>query len=502
MRILMTTAELWPLAKVGGLADMVGSLARALVEAGHDVRCALPAYGGMMERLPAGSREVSRVTVTLDLGGVRQTVEAVRHAGPGLPGTVVLLAHAAFDRPGIYADPETGEAWDDGGRRWALYGRAVDALADLDGWIPDVVHAHDHQASLTLGLIRWGLRWAPPRPRPAAVFTIHNLGYQGIEEPEWVALTGLPGELAATGGPLEFHGRVNLMKLGIVAADRLTTVSPRYATEIRSGEEFGFGLEGLLESRADRLHGILNGIDVDVWDPSADPHLPWRFSAAAMENKAKVGAALRAELGLASPSRPSPLVGMVGRLASQKGIDLLLPVLDTILEENIQMAVLGSGDRRYESALLDAAARHRGRLAFRGGHDEALAHRIEAGSDMFLMPSRYEPCGLNQMYSLRYGTVPLVRAVGGLADTVVDLDEDPERANGFVFRAWEPVEVLKTVRRAVRAWREPGLWATLVRRGMEADFSWARSALAYQEVYEAARRDASGTAAMAESRRT
>ena len=484
MRVLMASAELWPLAKVGGLADMVGSLARAVGVLGHDVRCALPRFPETEAGLPPGTREVARTEVSVPLKHGRAGVLVLRFEGEALPASVLLVDHESFHRPGIYTDPATRLGYPDNGLRWAIFCRALHADTGADGWIPDVIHAHDHQAALLPALYRWTpARHASP---PATVFTIHNLGYQGIEPRSWIEASGLPPGLDFPGGPLEFHGKVNLMKLGLEAADLLTTVSPRYAEEIRSGPEFGAGLEGVLSSRGTRLRGILNGIDTEVWNPSTDPHLPAHYGPRRLANKAKVREALHAEIGFEPPDKAVPLLGMVSRLVSQKGIDLLIAVLDAIVRDGAQMVILGAGDARFETALRAAAARHPGRVAFLSTHDEGLAHRIEAASDMFLMPSRYEPCGLNQMYSLRYGTVPLVRAVGGLADTVVDLDEDPERSNGFVFRAYEPVELLKTVRRALRAFRERKLWRGLVDRGMAADFSWERSARDYVTVYERA----------------
>jgi starch synthase len=477
----MASTELWPLAKVGGLADMVGALARALGALGHEVRCALPRFPEADAALPAGAHEVRRSEVPVRLSRGRTVVAVSRYEGDALPSPVLLVGHEMFRRPGIYVDPATRLGYPDNGRRWALFCRAIHAEIGEDGWIPDVVHAHDHQAALLPALFRW----APPirDGRPATVFTVHNLGYQGIEPRSWIEDSGLPAGLDFPAGPLEYHGRVNLMKLGLEAADVLTTVSPRYAEEIRSGPEFGAGLEGVLSARTEHLRGILNGIDVVVWDPERDPHLPFAYGPRRLGNKAKVRAALHEETGLDAPVPGVPLVGMVTRLVSQKGIDLLIPVLDAILGGGIQIVILGAGEARFEAALRESASRHPGRLAFLSRHDEGIAHRIEAGSDMFLMPSRYEPCGLNQMYSLRYGTVPLVRAVGGLKDTVVDLDEDPDRANGFVFRAYEPAELLKTVRRAARAFRDRKLWRGLVARGMSADFSWERSAREYVEAY-------------------
>ena len=486
MRILMVSTELWPLAKVGGLADMVGSLSKSLRTEGHDVRCALPAYRAVASALPRGARVSSEGSVTLGVAGQRTRVDLRLVEGDELPAPLWLVDHPLLAREGIYDDPATRHGYADNGLRWALFCRAVHAALGASDWKPEIVHGHDHQAAPLLGLLRFTPLPSGLERRPGTVFTLHNVGYQGIQPTSWIAASGLPESLHYPTGPLEFHGNVNLMKIGIHAADRITTVSPRYALEISSGEEFGRGLQDDLMARRDRLTGILNGIDAELWDPATDPHVRFRFSADRPANKAKNRSALRDELGLANPEAPAPLLGMITRLTQQKGVDLALPVMEALLKAGIQAVVLGSGEERYETALRAAAERHPGRFAARIGFDEPLAHRIEAGADIFLMPSRYEPCGLNQMYSLRYGTVPVVRAVGGLADTVSDLDEYPERANGFVFRLWEQVELFKAVHRAARAWRERGLWKGLMRRGMTADFSWAKPAREYLRVYESA----------------
>lgn len=491
----MVSAELGNLAKAGGLADMVASLARALCGQGHDVRCALPRYRQVADRLPPTAREEHAIDVGLSLGGRQETLRVARVEDPSFPAPVLLVSHPMFDRPGIYDDPATRQGYPDNGLRWAAFCRAVHAVLGSDGWIPEVVHGHDHQAGPILGLLRWSRLPPPLFERPGLVFTIHNLEYQGNEHPTWLASSGLPPDLGRPLGPAEFHGRVNLMKLGIEAADRITTVSPRYADEIRSGPEFGAGLERVLARRAGDLVGILNGIDTVEWNPALDSHVPVRYTSASFTDKSKNRTALCREIGVEDLAGRVPLVGMVGRLTSQKGFDLLFPVLDAILGDGVPMVILGSGESRYEAALAAATRAHAPRLAVRVGFDEGLAHRIEAGADAFLMPSRYEPCGLNQMYSLRYGTVPIVRGVGGLLDTVLDVDEHPARGNGFVFRRYEPLELLATVRRAVAAFRDPASWTQLALRGMEADFSWDVPARRYAQVYRESLAPAAATEA-------
>ncbi len=482
-KVLMVAAELWPLVKVGGLADAVSALSRALRDLGHDVRCALPAYARALRALPEGARRGDLVQRPCRLGDAEVAAGAQWVEHETLPAPVLLIHHPWFDREGVYDDPATGEGYADNGRRWALFARAIHLWLQEGSWRPDIVHGHDHQAAPLIGLLRWAPRAGAAAPRPALVFTIHNLGYQGLQPPRWIGEIGLPWDLFYPTGPLEYHGQVNLMKIGIRAADRLTTVSPRYAEEICSSPEFGLGLEWDLRARREHLRGILNGIDTSLWDPARDPHLPYRYDAESLAGKGRNKAALKRELSLRSRGAPAPLLVWVGRLVEQKGTDLLLEALPWLVERGAQAVILGSGRGRYEQELRRLAERFRGEVCFCQGMDEALAHRIEAAGDILLMPSRYEPCGLNQMYSLRYGTIPVVRAVGGLADTVVDVDEEPERANGFVFRLFETIEFRKTVHRAWRAWRRRAEWRALVRRAMAAPWSWSEAARAYLDVY-------------------
>ena len=474
MRVLMASAELHPVAKAGGLADMVGALSAALRADGVDVRCALPGYRVARRALPAEVREIS--SQEMDQARVRHL------EGPDLPAPILLVEHPVFDREGIYDDPATREGYGDNGYRWTVFCRAVLGALGRDGWIPDVVHGHDQQGAPLIALLRWAALPEPLSRRPGLLFTIHNVEYQGVEDPAWMATSGLPAGLFRPMGPAEYHGRVNLMKLGILGADRITTVSPRYAREIRSAE-FGAGLQDVLAASGDRLSGILNGVDTQTWDPALDPHLAVRYTPENFADKAYNRQRLLEEFRLLPPSEGRPLFGWVGRLTSQKGVDLLLGALDVLLRDGVSMVLLGSGEGRYERALEEAARRQGGRLAVRLGFDEGLAHRIEGGSDAFLMPSRYEPCGLNQMYSLRYGTVPVVREVGGLADTVRDADRDRREGNGFTFAAYHPAALLDAARRAAAAYADPARWRTLALRGMGADFSWDRPARAYRALY-------------------
>jgi len=318
------------------------------------------------------------------------------------------------------------------------------------------------------------------------VFTIHNLGYQGIHDPWVLGLAGFGRELFYPTGPFEFWGRVNYMKVGLAFADLISTVSPRYAAEIQTSGEFGFGLEGLLARRGRDLRGILNGIDDSLWDPARDPLVPHPYDREHPEGKWKNRAALAQECGF--PSAPDwPIVGMVSRLVDQKGFDLIEQAERDLLKLEARFVILGTGQARYQELCARMMASAPSRVHYRAGFDDALAHRIEAGADFFLMPSRYEPCGLNQMYSLRYGTAPVVRATGGLADTVQDFDPQSRRGTGFVFQRYEASEMLGALRRAFTVYRQPHLWSELRANGMACDFSWRRSADGYDDLYREAR---------------
>jgi starch synthase len=480
MRILFVSSEIFPFAKTGGLADVSASLPRALQAIGHHVCVLMPAYRGV---LGAARHLGVRLRHATELEG--HSVRLFESRLPGSRNRLWLLdCPALFDRPGNpYHDAE-GRDWPDNAQRFALLCR-VAALLARDGfglgWQADVVHCNDWQTGLVPLMLQ------EQSPRPAAVFTIHNLAYQGLFPEAAFRALGIPARHWHPDS-LEFHGQMSFIKGGIVFADRVTTVSPTYAREIRTAA-FGCGLEGLLEHRASALCGILNGIDTSVWNPLRDVALTQTFGASTLGDKRISSRALRAELGLADDPR-APLLASIGRLAEQKGVDLITAALPALLEQGAQFVLLGSGDARYEQALADLAHAYPGRVALRLGYDEGLAHRIEAGADIFLMPSRFEPCGLNQMYSLRYGTLPVVHGVGGLADTVTDASESAladGSATGFVFHAPTAAALRDAALRAIGLRREaPDVWARMQVRGMRTDFSWRASARAYEDLYASA----------------
>ena len=481
MRVLYVSTEVYPALKTGGLADVNAALPRALMGLGCDVRLLLPAFPALiaaatMMRVVVDFRHAGDVRDVRGIGATfgAGTVRIVRAMLNGVPA-YLIDAPAFYARPGNpYAGPD-GNDWPDNLARFALLGAIAARFADgsIDGFRPDIVHGHDWHAGLAPAYLA-----ARGGERPASVFTVHNLAFQGIFPAETFAQLGLPSHFFSLEG-LEFHGRVNLMKSGLHYADRITTVSPTYAREIQSADQ-GCGMDGLLRARSGALSGILNGVDPAEWSPAADPRIAERYDRERIAGKAACRAALRASMGLDSGAI-GPVFGVVSRLTTQKGLDLLLAVLPTLLEHGGQLALLGSGDRDLQQGFADVAAAHPGAIAVRIGYDEDLAHSIVAGSDVIAVPSRFEPCGLTQMYGLAYGTLPLVRRVGGLADTVrdaADLD-----GNGFVFDDAVAGELAATIQRAIATWQDATRWRALQSRGMAEEHGWTPSAQMYLEVY-------------------
>ena len=473
MRILMVASEAAPFAKSGGLADVVGALPRALARLGHRVDVVLPRYRGITAGTP-----IARLTIPLGGQVAQADVCSVSDEG----NRTLFVDHPGyFDRDYLYG--AVGHDYPDNPERFAFLCRAALEWTASSGERYDVLHGHDWQAGLVPVLQRDvespSLRGTP------FVFTIHNLAYQGIFDASWLPRLGLGWEWMNINA-LEFWNRISLLKGGIVFSRVITTVSPRYAQEIQT-PEYGFGFDGILRNRADDLVGILNGIDYDHWDPRRDPHLPEPFDASHLEGKQAARRALLEAFGLpADPRGTRPIVGMISRLVDQKGFDLLAELSDELPRLNASFVLLGSGERRYEDLWLALASRHPDRVGARIGFDEPLAHRIEAGADLFLMPSRFEPCGLNQMYSLRYGTPPVVRATGGLHDTVKNFDERAGTGTGFTFEKYSSEALLSTLRWALQAYANRAVFRRIQVAGMQEDFSWDASAREYAKVYERA----------------
>jgi starch synthase len=482
MRILTVASEAVPFAKTGGLADVVGALPRALARLGHQVDVVIPRYRG----ITVGDR-IGRVTVAL--GGQVGDAELYAVAMDGVR-TVFVDHPAYFDRDYLYG--AAGHDYPDNAERFTFLAHAaLEWAAEADPY--DIIHGHDWQAGLVPVLLQ--RRFATHRRLSAAapIFTIHNLAYQGLFDASWLPRLGLDWSLLRIDA-LEFWGSISFLKGGIGFSRLITTVSPTYAREIQT-PELGAGFDGILRQRAGDLVGILNGIDYDQWDPARDPHLPVPFDASNLTGKAAAKRAVVERAGL--PATPEvldrPLVGLISRMVDQKGFDLLAALTEELPRLEATFVLLGTGERRYEDLWLGVAARHPDRIAAQIGFDEPMAHLIEGGSDLFLMPSRFEPCGLNQMYSLRYGTLPLVRTTGGLRDTVRNFDPMTGYGTGFTFDEYSPQALLATLRWALSVYEgNRPAWQRMQLAGMQQDFSWDASAREYVRVYERALGDTNG----------
>lgn len=478
MRVLFVSPEIYPMAKTGGLGDVSAALPAALAAEGVDVRLVMPAY-------PLARDVVVDAKPVRSLGdfGALGPAGAIEAKTPDSALPIWLIdSPDLYDRGGGPYHDDAGREWPDNFERFALLSRAAARLSSSASpfdWTPDVVHANDWQTGLVVALL------LPVPWRPRLVFTIHNLAFQGIFPSERYALTGLPQELIGVAGIGHGEG-FSLLKAGVELADWVTTVSPTYAYEIQT-PQFGAGFETILAARAESLSGILNGVDYRVWNPAQDPHIAAPYDADDLSGKAACKAALTSAFGLAAAPR-APLFGIVSRLTEQKGLDLVPSALESALAAGARLVVLGRGDVGIEQQLRDLAARRPDAVAVRTAFDEPLAHAVEAGADIFLMPSRFEPSGLNQMYSMRYGTPPVVHRVGGLADTVVDADVaslHDESATGFVFDAPTALALEQAIARALSLFSDADRWQSLQQTGMRADFSWTRSAHAYLDLYNA-----------------
>ena len=483
LSILVVASEAVPFAKTGGLADVTAALSDALVSLGHEVTLVIPRYRGVVPDLGTPRREPLRVgSRWLEVGMVRRDLDS---------GTRVVFIDCPplFDREGLYAGDEGDHP--DNAVRFAVLARAAFRVAVELPRPPDVLHAHDWQAGLVPVYAQARYAGHPRLGTLRTVFTIHNLGYQGTFPASTMEDVDLPSRLFDLDG-LEYWGQMSFLKGALNCADTVTTVSPTYAREILTPEH-GHGMDGVIRARRDRLHGILNGIDVETWDPSRDPFLPRPYSLSDLSGKRDAKRQLLEELGAtATPERlDRPLVGMISRLVYQKGFDLVAEVVDELPGLGATYVVLGTGEPVYEEMWRAAARRHPESFLVRIGYDERLAHLVEAGADIFLMPSRYEPCGLNQMYSMRYGTVPVVRATGGLADAVTPFTEPGVAATGFAFTECTGAALLRTLERAVTTVADKAAWRALQEEGMTRDFSWNASALQYVQLYRALSKEAS-----------
>jgi starch synthase len=488
LHVVIVAGECVPFAKVGGLGDVVGALPLALEKLGISVTVVIPRhrvidlhkYG--FEHYPAPAENLVPL-------GVEQIPFDVHHGKMPRSSIEVFLigSDRFFDRDGIYVDAATARDYPDQADRWIFFQRAV--MEFLRAKFPslDILHCHDHQTGLIPAYLRKLYRSDSAFTNTRSIFTIHNMGYQGLFPRGAMTRTGFNDAEFYPASPFEFYGLLNFMKVGITYTDLITTVSPTYAREIQANREFGYGLEGALRARSNDLVGILNGIDDELWNPETDNLIPAHYSVADLSGKLENKKALLKKFGLDGTHLDWPVLAMISRIDVQKGFDLLVSILDYLLSKDLYFALLGSGNKETEAYLRSIIERHRGKAGIRFEFDNGSAHLTEAGADMFLMPSKYEPCGLNQMYSLRYGTIPIVRATGGLADTVSEYDPATGRGTGFRFQDYDPDEFKTAVHRALALWPNREQWQRIMLNGMREDFSWAESARKYAEVYERVR---------------
>jgi starch synthase len=481
LKVLFASSEVVPFAKTGGLADVAGSLPKALKKLGCDVRVVLPLYRTVRQgNFPLHKRLAG---LPVRLGDRTLEVDVYEsELADGLPAYLVERDEL-FDRTYLYGTPR-GDYFDND-RRFVLFCRAALGLAEELPFRPDLFHGHDWQTGLIPALLHFRRLRDPFWADTASLFTIHNMAYQGLFEPDILPLADLPWE-AYTPAGLEYYGAVNLLKSGIVYSQIINTVSRRYSREIQT-EEYGYGLEGILTFRRNDLFGIVNGVDYEAWDPQTDPLIAATYGPDRLQGKEACKADLLREFNLSPEQAAHPVLGVISRLADQKGFDLLAAVMDRLLQQDLSLVVLGTGEEKYHSLFTELAARHPRKIGLRLAYDNTLAHKIEAGSDMFLMPSRYEPCGLNQIYSLKYGTIPIVRATGGLDDTITAFDRETGDGTGFKFQAYQADDFWQSLAEALAVYRNPDLWKTLRRNAMAADYSWENSAREYVKLYGLAR---------------
>jgi len=482
LRVWFLASEVAPFAKTGGLADVAGALPACLKNLGVDVRVGLPFYrmvkdGKFQTQKVLEGLEVPLGNTTLKGDVLETTTEE------GLP-VYLFDREDLFDRSALYGTPE-GD-YPDNLERFSYFSRAAPLFAKKAGFRFDVVHCHDWQTGLIPAYLRTLYKAVPFFSDVASVFTIHNLGYQGLFPTDKLSTCGLPaGELRPEG--IEYRGQISLLKAGIVYADAITTVSPRYSREIQT-PEFGMGMDAIFRKRSSDLYGILNGVDYKAWNPATDPYITVHYGPGDMEGKRKCKVDLVNEMGIDQHLVGRPVLAMISRLAAQKGCDLLVRVAEDLVRLDAGLVILGAGDEKYQVDLSELAKKYPESIAVRIDFDEPLAHRIMAGADMLLLPSRYEPCGLTQMYALKYGTVPVVRATGGLDDTIVPFNPETGEGNGFKFSPYESVAFLGVIRQAVDLFLNSQAWKKLMVNGMKADFSWEESARKYILLYEKVRK--------------
>lgn len=480
--VLMAASEAVPFAKTGGLADVAGALSKELAQLKYEVCLILPKYQGVEKAGLPLKLVVERLAVPVSDRREEAQIYQATMGGNGWSLPIYFIGmDKYYNRPQLYGTP-AGD-FPDNAERFLFFSRAVLEATKALGFQPRILHCNDWQTGMIPLYLKSIYKNDPFFTDTATIFTVHNLGYQGVFWHYDMHLTGLGWEYFTPKG-IEFYGKINLLKAGLLYSDIINTVSKKYAQEIQT-PEFGHGLEGVLQARSDYLYGVLNGIDYDEWDPARDPHLAAKFNPKDLSGKSLDKKDLQKEFNL-PPQEKAPLIGIISRLADQKGFDLLAAIMDKLMKLDLQMVILGTGEQKYHDLFSDLAAKYPGKLGVKLTFSNPLAHKVEAGADMFLMPSCYEPCGLNQMYSLRYGTVPLVRKTGGLADTIKNYSSSTKKGNGFSFVEYEPEKLLATIKKALKVYADKKAWKALVLGGMKEDFSWRVSAQEYLKLYQKA----------------
>ena len=479
LKILFLAPEVVPFAKSGGLADVAGSLPIALKKTGIDVRLVIPYYQTVKIKNIESRLAIKGLEIPLGKEKLRADIYE-SSLGKNIP-VYLVEREDLYNRPNLYGN-SAGDYYDNI-ERFSFFSHAALIAAQRLNFKPDIIHCHDWQTGLVPALLKGPYSNVDYFSSTSSVFTIHNLGYQGVFPANRLAVTGLDHDKFFHPEGLEYWGNISLLKSGIVFSDSITTVSPSYAKEIQTSE-YGMGMEGLFQRRRESLYGILNGVDYDNWNPAKDPHIISNYSTRRMAGKIKCKEELIKEMKIDSAFNNRPLIGVVSRLDAQKGLDLLIEILNDIFKLNVGLVILGDGDTNLKKAIKSAAVQNKGKMGVSFGFNESLSHRIIAGNDMFLIPSRYEPCGLTQMYALKYGSVPIVRAVGGLNDTIVQFDKGSDEGNGFKFHDYDAKALYRSIKQAVSLYDNSKIWKKLRSKGMKSNFSWNRSAGLYMEVYE------------------
>ncbi len=486
LKVLIVSPEVVPFAKTGGLADVAGALPEALASLGHQVKVILPKYK-MVDEKKFNLKEIPLSLPEIPMGEKKIKIRLKSSHQKDPPVEYLFLVNDYyFEREELYQDPNTGFDYKDNDQRFILFTRGtLESLKSL-GWQPDIIHCNDWQSALIPAYLKTVYAGDSFFKNTFTVFSIHNIAYQGNFPKETFKKIGVKEDLFYPTSPFEYWGNCNFLKIGISYADVLNTVSEKYMMEIQSSNEFGYGMEGILRTRSSDLYGVLNGIDYQIWNPEIDKLIPFNYTPDDLSGKRKNKEQLLKLSKLPLTKKDIPLIGMISRLADQKGFDLLAQIKDKLMKLGLKLVILGTGEKKYHDLLSELEKKYPRKLKINLTFDNQLAHLIEAGADMFLMPSRYEPCGLNQLYSLKYGTVPIVRETGGLADTIQDYDPKAEEGTGFVFKDYDSDELLKVIKRAISVYQDKKEWKKLMLSGMNKDFSWESSAKKYVQLYKKA----------------